>query len=207
MTHAQHAKWICQWSFERLRIEDKEIFLKLQTAATQIDQLITASHDITKSYASDMKIAHVMKSGYKRMFYNTQLCLLDYVVCQLEIRAPKKRDQFNDPLSQDDYLRSIDWASIDWAPDVTEIGMLMYDKYIMKRGRSIGVTYGIVGVYSVMRYSNIGVMREFWVLSEDKSTILWQFSKKGDSGVLVWTFDGKTVGIIIAKWTVMFDKP
>ena len=108
VTHAQCAKWICQWSVERLRIDDEEILLKLQTANTQIDQLITTSHDITKSYASDMKIAHVVNSGYQRMFYNTRLCLLDYVVCQLEIRAPKKRDQFYHPLSQDDYLRSID---------------------------------------------------------------------------------------------------
>ena len=148
-----------------------------------------------------MKVARVVKSGYKRMLYNARPCLLDYALCQLETRKPKRGDQFYDPLPQDGYL-----SSIDWAPDATEIGTLMYDKYVMKRGRSTGVTYGIVaGVYSVMRHSNTGVKREFWVLPEDKS--LWQFSKKGDSGALIWTSDGKAVGMIMAGWTVMFDRP
>src|SRR5947207_7605493 len=86
--------------------------------------------------------------------------------------------------------------------------MLMYDKYAMKRGWSTGVTYGIIaGVYSVMRHLNTGIRREFWVLLEDKSMTLWQFSEKGDSGALVWTSDGKAVGMVIAGWTVTFDRP
>jgi hypothetical protein len=84
----------------------------------------------------------------------------------------------------------------------------MYDKYVMKRGRSSGVSYGIVaGVYAVMRHSNTGLRREFWVLPEAKWSTIWQFNERGDSGALVWTSDGQAVGVILAGWTVMFDKP
>ena len=188
VAHAQHAKRICQRHVERLETGDEEILLKLQTATTRVDQLLDTSHDTPESYHdSDMKVARVVKSGYKKMLYNARPCLLDYALCKLETRKPKQGDQFYDPLPPPGYLRSIDWAT-----DATEIGTLMYDKYVMKRGRSTGVTYGIVaGVYSMMRHSNTDVRREFWVIPEDKSTTLWQFTEKGHSGALVRTSDGR----------------
>ena len=36
---------------------------------------------------------------------------------------------------------------------------------------------------------------------------MYCFGDHGDSGSLVWTKDGEAVGIIIAGWTVMFNKP
>lgn len=75
----------------------------------------------------------------------------------------------------------------------------MWDKYVKKRGRSSGVTYGIVaGVHSVMRHSDTGVRREFWVLPETKSTSSWEFSEHRDSGSLVWTTYGEALAMIIA---------
>jgi hypothetical protein len=48
--------------------------------------------------------------------------------------------------------------------------------------------------------------KEFWALPEALSTSLYHFGDHGDSGPLVWTKEGKAVGIIIAAWTAMFDK-
>ena len=204
VAYAKRAKRIYQSRVERLGTGDEEILLKLQTETIRVDQLEATSHDTAEAYhASHMKVARVVKSGYKRMIYNSRPCLLDYALCKLDTRKAEKGHGFFDPLPEGDFLKSLDWAS-----DATEIGTLMYDKYVMKRGRSTGVTYGIVaGVYSVMRHSDTGVRREYWVLPEEKSRSLWEFSKHGDSGALVWTSDGKAVGMVLAGWTVMFDKP
>ena len=68
-----------------------------------------------------------------------------------------------------------------------------------RRGRSSGATYGIVaGMLAVMRHSDTGLRREFWVLLEEKLSTLWQFSERGDSGAQVWTVDGQAVGMVIA---------
>ena len=46
-----------------------------------------------------------------------------------------------------------------------------------------------------------------WALPEALSTSLYEFSNKGDSGALVWTDKGDAVGIVIAGWTALFERP
>jgi hypothetical protein len=99
------------------------------------------------------------------IIYNARPCLLDYALCKLESKKPKKGDQFIDPLPEPGYARPIDWAA-----ESMDIRTLMYDKYVMKRGRSSGAI--VAGVYAVMRHSDATLRREFWVLPEAKSSTL-----------------------------------
>jgi len=198
----QHA---CQKDFEKIEgVFKEEASSRLKTATAQLNQLLARSHDTVEAYhASDMSVASVVKSAYRRASFNGQPCLLDYALCRLELRRPKHGERFYDPRPKGGYLKSLNWAL-----DASHTGTLMWDKYVKKRGRSSGVTYGIVaGVHSIMRHSNTGVRREYWVLPEAKSTTLWEFSESGDSGALVWTTDGEAVGMIIGGWTSMFDNP
>jgi hypothetical protein len=195
----------CKEDFEKMEgVFNKEASDKLKTATAQLNQLSARSHGTAEEYhTSDMSVATVVKSAYRKTSFNGRPCLLDYALCKLESRMPKPGGRFNDPRPESGYLKSLDWAL-----DATHKGMLMWDKYVKKRGRSSGVTFGIVaGVHSVMRHSNTGVRREYWVLPEEKSSTLWEFSRHGDSGSLVWTTDGEALGMIIAGWTSMFDNP
>jgi hypothetical protein len=76
----------------------------------------------------------------------------------------------------------------------------------MSGGRRL--TYGIIaGVHGVLKAGGAATARkEFWALPETLSTRLYPFGDRGDLRSLVWTNDGEAVGIIIASWTVMFDK-
>jgi hypothetical protein len=100
-------------------------------------------------------------------------------------------------------------AELNWEDEATTVGPLRYDIHVKKRGCATGVTYGIIaGVYGVLKAGGIKTARkEFWALPEALSTSMYCFGDHGDSGSLVWTKDGEAVGIIIAGWTVMFDKP
>jgi hypothetical protein len=70
---------------------DEEILLKLREATTRVDQLLAVAHDTPEVYHdSEMKVPHVMKSGYERTTYNARPCLLDYALCKLENKKPKK---------------------------------------------------------------------------------------------------------------------
>ena len=116
MEAAQRAKRIYQTHFERLGTVESR--LKLQEATVRGDQLLARPHDTSEAYRdSQIKVAHVSKSCYKTTIYNARPCLLDYALCKLENKTPMKGDQFIDPLPEDGYL-----SSINWAPDATEIG-------------------------------------------------------------------------------------
>lgn len=202
---AQIIQRACQRDFDRMEgVLKEEASARLETATAQLDQLLARPHDTAEAYhASAMSVASVLKSAYGRTSFNGRPCLLDYALCKLESRMPKHGERFYDPRPKSGYLKSLDWAL-----DASHTGPLMWDKYVKKRGRSSGVTYGVIaGVHSVMRHSNTGVRREYWVLPEAKSKTLWEFGEHGDSGSLVWTTDGEAVGMVIAGWTSMFEKP
>ena len=94
-----------------------------------------------------------------------------------------------------------------WKSEASSIAELQWDIRVKKRGRSTGVTYGIIaGVHGVMKSSEGGPRREFWALPE-ASSLLYKFSDKGDSGALVWTDKGVAVGIVIAGWTAIAERP
>lgn len=110
-------------------------------------------------------------------------------------------DEQFDELPEKGYLKEIIWEN-----DASSISELNWDIHVKKRGRTTGVSYGIIaGVQGIMKSSQGGPRRESWALPEALSTSLYEFSNKGDSGTLVWTDKGVAVGMIIASWTTAFE--
>jgi hypothetical protein len=147
-----------QQRLEKLNgVENKNVLSNLQTATARLNELLARPHRTPEDYhISDMNVCHVVKSVCKALF-ESRFCLLDYALCKLDSRIPDREDSFYDPLPDRGFLMSLDWAS-----DATHIGRLKMDKYVMKRGRSSGATYGIVaGVHSVMRHADTGTRREY----------------------------------------------
>jgi hypothetical protein len=183
---------------ERSRIEWESRFNNSDNFVRRLDAV---RHDTSEHYQMDAETASVIKSSYTVVDFCGRRCLQDYALLRLHSRLPDSIDRICDPLPPRGYL-----AELNWAKEPITVGSLRYDIQVKKRGASTGVTYGVIaGVYGVLKAGGAAAARkEFWALL---STSLYQFGDRGDSGSLVWTKDGEAVGIIIAGWTVMFDKP
>ena len=175
---------------------------KLHQTTRFLEQLNRYDHSTSENYQKDAELAIVIKSSYEVVDYNGRRCLRDYALLNLIDRLPEAHVE-DDESPEEGYLKEIVWEN-----DASSIAELQWDIHVKKRGRSTGVTYGIIaGVHGVMKSSEGGPRREFWALPEALCRSLYAFSDKGDSGALVWTDKGAAVGIIIAGWTALFEQP
>lgn len=88
--------------------------------------------------------------------YNSRRCLRDYALLNLIDRLPEAHVE-GDKLPEKGYLKEVIWEN-----DASSITELQWDIRVKKRGRSTGVTYGIIaGVHRVMKSSEGGSRREF----------------------------------------------
>ena len=183
--------------------EDKLLCEANLVRATKfLQQLERYDRTSFQNYQKDMEHAMVIKASYEVVDYNGRRCLKDYALLNLFDHVPRPHMR-RDDLPEKGYLKEISWEN-----DASRVDELQWDIHVKKRGRTTGVTYGIIaGVHGVMKSSKGGPRREFWALPEALSTSLYAFSDRGDSGSLVWTNDGVAVGIIIAGWTATFEHP
>lgn len=173
----------------------------LHRTTNVLEQLNRYDHSTPENYQKAMELATVIKSSYEVIDYNGRRCLRDYALLKLIDHLPGVYMDVERP--EKGYLEEIDWKK-----EPLSVAELQWDMHVKKRGRSTGVTYGIIaGVHGVMKSSADGPRREYWALPEAPSTSLYEFSNKGDSGALVWTDKGDAVGIIIAGWTALFERP
>jgi hypothetical protein len=197
-------KEACEMMLQNARTDETK--LKYEANLVRIneffEELNRIDHASPESYQKSMEHAMVIKTSYEVIDYNGRRCLRDYALLNLIDRFPQVHVQTDD-LPEKGYLKEIVWKN-----DASSIGELQWDIRVKKRGRTTGVTYGIIaGVHGVMKSSRGGPRREFWALPEALSTSLYEFADKGDSGSLVWTDEGVAVGIIIAGWIAMFEHP
>jgi hypothetical protein len=98
-------------------------------------------------------------------------------------------------------------STLDWENNPIGHQDLSRDLYVKKRGRSTGVTYGIIaGVHTVMcAGEDESIQREMWALPEALSTTMYSFGEAGDSGAVAIIPEGMAVGMVIEGWTVAFD--
>jgi len=177
--------------------------VKLEEARTLVAGLDEIKQDTWQQYQAENEVARVVKASHNVIDHEGRRCLLDYALLRLDSRFPSSSNGIMDLPPSDGYL-----AELDWENDAKTVGPLRYDIRVKKRGCTTGVTFGIIaGVYGVYKSQPQRARREFWALPEALSTTLYAFGDRGDSGALVWTVDGEAVGIVIAGWTVAFDKP
>ena len=186
---------------ERSRIEWESRFNDADDFVRRLDAV---RHDTPEHYQTDAESATVIKSSYQVVDVFGRRCLQDYALLRLHSRLPDSLDRISDPLPPKGYL-----SELEWAKEPITVGPLRYDIQVKKRGAATGVTYGIIaGVHGVLKAGGAATSRkEFWALPEAPSTSLYGFGDHGDSGSVVWTKDGEAVGIVIAGWAAMFDKP
>jgi len=195
----------CRRQFQReTDQQSRETFeLRYQAAQTFLLNLDEIKQDTSEEYQTENEVASVVQASHNVIDYEGRRCLLDYALLRLDSRLPRSTDRIIDSRPSKGYL-----AEFAWENDAITVGPLRYDIRVKKRGCATGVTFGIIaGVYGVYKSQPQRARREFWALPEALSTSLYEFGNRGDSGALVWTVDGEAIGIIIAGWTVAFDKP
>jgi hypothetical protein len=173
----------------------------LENAEAIIRDLEAKENDIER-YQTSMDIGVVVKSGFRTVEWNGRKCLLDYALYKIQKRQPDAGSTFDDVPPPEGHPSTLDWEN-----NPISLQDLSWDMYVKKRGRSTGVTYGVIaGVYAVMRAGgDDSIRREMWALPEALSTKMYSFSEAGDSGAVAITPDGMAVGIVIGGWTVAFD--
>ena len=125
-----------------------------------------------------------------------------YAIVKLERCLPEENDDF----PGDDVLTSRCLSSLTWDDNPTTITELQYDVYIKKRGRTSGITHGLVAsIYGTFQGSR-QIRQKFWVFPEALFSTLYAFGEHGDLGSCAWTTDGKAIGILFGGWIVTFDR-
>ena len=194
----------CKLRFDRAKQNDKENKRRALDEANEIfNKFDLVPHETIKDYDVASGVGKVVKAFCGTTSYMGRHCTSDYAIIKLERRLPEENEDF----PEDDVPTSGYLSSLTWANDPSTIAELQHDVYVKKRGRTTGVTHGLVaGIYGTFQRSR-QIRQEFWVLPEPLISPLYAFSEHGDSGSCVWTTDGKAIGIVFGAWIVTFDRP